>query len=120
MLAQQQFRAELSAHPDNSAAKSLFAYTMLSEDPRRAVTLAREAVNAQPEQASFQYVLGSALFAAGSPQDALQPLQRAAQLDPENVEFHVELAVAYSKAGRYHDSKREQAVALHMKEEPAS
>jgi len=50
-----------------------------------AVKLAREAVEAQPENAAFLDTLGEAYFRAGKIDEAIATEQRALDLEPDNT-----------------------------------
>ncbi len=55
----------------------------------------------QPENAVFQFRLGSTLlFALGRVEESLGPLPEAVRLDPGRAEYHVTYALALSALGR--------------------
>ena len=51
-----------------------------------------------------QYAYGLLLAGTGDLQQAIEHLETAERLDPANVEYHMGLAGAYSKAGRHADA----------------
>jgi tetratricopeptide (TPR) repeat protein len=75
--------------------------SVLSEMNRReeAVSEMREAVRLSPETAAWQHTLGVWNEAAGDRAAALPCLQRAAELDPANGEYHRRLAQALLRDG---------------------
>ena len=66
------------------------ALEALETDPRRAVTLAREALNRKPDAEGF-FVCGLALCDAGECAEGVEALQMAVQLDADHVEAWVAL-----------------------------
>lgn len=66
------------------------ALGLLDEDPRRALTLAREALGRQPDAESF-YVCGLALCVSDETQEGLDALRMSVQLDAEHVDAMVAL-----------------------------
>ena len=54
---------------------------------------------------------GLPLYTTSAPQDAIAPLQKAIEGEPEKPGPHVILASVYEKLGRPDDTKRERAVA---------
>jgi Flp pilus assembly protein TadD len=63
---------------------------------------------------SAQLVLGRALSETGDPRNAVEHLEKTAQLQPDNLEVHLALAKAYSKLGRKEDARRERSLCLEM------
>lgn len=45
---------------------------------------------------------------------AMEHLQEALQLEPDNLETHLALAKAYSKSGRNDDARRERVLCLQL------
>ncbi len=66
------------------------AYSLVDEDPERAVALARDAVRRQPDAEGF-YVLGLACCAVEDAVGGLDALRMAVKLDPEHVDAWVAL-----------------------------
>jgi predicted Zn-dependent protease with MMP-like domain len=67
------------------------ALATIETDPDRAVKLAREALNRQPDAESF-YVCGIALCEAGEPDEGAEALRMAVQLDAGHVDARAALA----------------------------
>ncbi len=60
--------------------------------------------------------LGMSFVAQGKPVDAIAPLETYVKLQPGNPAGHYQLAMAYSRAGRKEDAKREAALQREMAE----
>ncbi len=73
----------------NFQAMNLLAWILLEEgiDTEVAVGWARRASEGSPERADFFDTYGLALYRAGEPEQALIPLGRAVELDPENASY---------------------------------
>jgi tetratricopeptide (TPR) repeat protein len=84
-----QTSARLAAAPDDEkpGMKNDLAWLCARVDERldEAVKLAREAVEAQPENAAFLDTLGEACFRAGKIDEAIAHEQRALELEPDNT-----------------------------------
>lgn len=72
----------------------------------RAVVLFRSLLSAHGRDGRLLFTLGSAELGAGLTDDALDHLSAAARLWPEQFMVHLELARAYTLAGRYDDAER--------------
>ena len=59
-------------------------------------------------------------FSLSELDDAGINLEIAERLDPANVEFHMGLAGAYSKAGRHEDARRERRTSIAIAKESES
>jgi Flp pilus assembly protein TadD len=73
---------------------------------------AQQAVGENPSLPSAQLVLGRSLMETGDLKDALDHLEKALQMEPDNLETHLALAKAYSKSGRKEDARRERLLCL--------
>jgi tetratricopeptide (TPR) repeat protein len=105
-----EFRRELEVDPQCAEARAMLAILLLkSGQSGDAVSLARKAAENQPASPLAQFAYGLTL---ADPHQAIEHLEIAERLDPSNLECHVALAGAYSKAGRYDDARRERKVAL--------
>ncbi|MBC7930920.1 MAG: tetratricopeptide repeat protein, partial [Rubrivivax sp.] len=60
--------------------------------------------------------LGRALVASGRAAEAVEHLQRAAELAPENPEPHYQLSLAYKRMGRSEDAAAESAIVKRIHE----
>lgn len=78
----------LKLQPGNAAALSMFAQVEMSagRDPRQAVEYARRAAASSPT-AGHYYVLATALYHAGAPDEARKFLNKAIEMEPNNNEF---------------------------------
>lgn len=66
----------------------------------QAIAAAREALERDPNYASAHYCLGQLLLRpGGDPQEALQHLKRAVELDPDQPELRLDLLNAYRAVG---------------------
>jgi Flp pilus assembly protein TadD len=77
---------------------------LVGGDAARAIALLQRAVDAAPENASFHDVLGQALAATGSPDQALVQFGEAARLD--RAQFGTKLAERLADAGRNEEAAR--------------
>ncbi len=110
-----QFQQELKVGPANADANVMAAWALLIRNaPAEAVPYARSAVDKEPRLPSAQLVLGRSLLETGDVKGGMENLQKALQLEPDNLETHLALAKAYSKSGRKEDARRERLVCLHL------
>jgi tetratricopeptide (TPR) repeat protein len=70
------------------------------------------AVKLQPDSASLNYMLGLSLYSAGKVQEAFDPLEQAARLNPGDARPHLVFAAALDQASRIADAEREWRAAL--------
>lgn len=112
-LALKELQRELEITPGSGAAHAMIAFVMLQQgDTAAAQPHAETAVKDLPESTMAQYVLGRCLLEEGKPEDALQHLKLAEQKDPANLDVHVCLAAAYSRAARPKEARNERLRAL--------
>jgi len=110
-----EFKHELEVNPTNAPAEVMLAWIpLLDNDGRTALPYAEKAVATDGSLASAQLVLGRALTETGDPKDAIEHLEKTEQAQPDNLEVHIALAKAYSKAGRKEDARRERLLCLEM------
>lgn len=78
----------LRLQPDNAHALSMFAQVEMSpgRDLRQSIEYARRAVASSPT-AGHYYVLATALYHAGEPDEAKKFLNKAVEMEPTNNEF---------------------------------
>ena len=115
--AQQEFQRELAIDPNNPDANAMVAVVMIgagSESP--ALPYAKRAAAAGPSVAVAQYVYGVLLAHAGDAR-GIPYLETAGKLDPTNMEYHIALASAYSRFGRYRDAIRERRTSITLAKE---
>ncbi|MBT8562335.1 hypothetical protein G6717_07090 [Polynucleobacter paneuropaeus] len=104
----------LKTEPGNLAAKELLAYVCGTQgDQYQALQLLKEVVDQPNSTLSALYEYGSLLLNA-SPQEAIEPLERAFRLQPNSFEVLHDLATAYAHVGRRKDAinKYEAAVRI--------
>ncbi len=77
---------------------------LLEEDPRRALSLAREALSRQPDAESF-YVCGLALCESDESEEGLDALRMAVQLDPEHADATVALGCELFDACEFDEAR---------------
>lgn len=89
------------------------ALSLLDEDPGRALTLAREALNRQPDAESF-YVCGLALCEAEEPDEGLEALRMAVKLDSAHVDAWVALGHELFDACEFEEAQTALLAALRL------
>jgi Flp pilus assembly protein TadD len=108
-----EFKRELEITPGNGTAHALLAWAyLLGDNPAEALPNAQKAAQEQPTVATAQLVLGKALVDTGDVGGGTAHLEKALELEPDNLETHLALAKAYSKAGRKEDAQRERQECL--------
>jgi Flp pilus assembly protein TadD len=80
---------------------------LAGRDVERGLVLLREVIQTLPENAPARYALGRGLLQRGDIAGAIENLERASQLEPEEPEFHAQLGQAYLAAGRKADGKNQ-------------
>lgn len=111
----QEFKRELEVSPSNAEANVMLAWTyLLLDEPAQALPFARSAFASQPSLSVSLLVLGRSLVGTGNLKDGAQYLEKAAQIDPNNLEIHIALAHVYSEEGRKVDSWRERQLCLQL------
>jgi Flp pilus assembly protein TadD len=63
----------------------------------------------RPDHADARYLLGKILLAQGKATDAVDQLETAVRLAPEDANIHYQLAQAYQKLGRAEQAERQFA-----------
>ncbi len=111
--AMMEFKRELEVDPKNAEDRALIARQLLQDDQaNEAMGFARRAVVDGPAVPLAQYVYGLLLTQRGELARGLTFLERAEQLDPQNLDYHLALGDAYSKAGRPEQARRERDLAV--------
>ncbi len=106
--------------PGNAAAFAMLAWISLQkDDPASALIYAQKACAGDPKSPLAQLVLGRSLVESGELNRGIGHLETAAKLDPADLENHLALATAYSKAGRKHDAWTERRESMKMASEKA-
>ncbi|HTU46838.1 MAG TPA: tetratricopeptide repeat protein [Bryobacteraceae bacterium] len=109
----QELRRELAINPASAPANAMLAFALLERgDAAAALTPAKAAADEQPNSELSQYVLGRALAEQGNLGSGIQHLEIAEKIDPADLQPHISLATAYSRAGRPQDSRRERIRAV--------
>lgn len=109
---------ELGVNPRSAEARALLALLLVQEgDTSGALPVAKQAAEDGPASATAQYAYGVALKLAGDVGLAIPRLEAALRMDPVKAEYHMTLAGAYSKAGRYEDAVRERRVSIDLARE---
>jgi tetratricopeptide (TPR) repeat protein len=112
-----EFQRELAISPDSADANAMVALVMISTGSEStALPYALRAARDGPSVAVAQYVYGLLLAHAGDAK-AIPYLETAGRLDPTNVEYHIALASAYSRFGRYQDSVKERRTSIALAKE---
>lgn len=116
-----EFEKELDVNPGNQQAQVMVPWALLMKDrAQEALPYAKQVAAAQPKVAAAQLVLGRALAETGDLTGGIQHLEQALQLEPNNLEIHIALAKAYSRAGRDQDARRERMQCLQMTKDEVS
>jgi predicted Zn-dependent protease with MMP-like domain len=89
------------------------ALMLLEENPAQALSLAREALNRQPDAESF-YVVGLALSAADEPEEGIESLRMAVKLDEGHVDAWVALGRELFDACDFEEARGTLLTALRL------
>ena len=110
-----EFQQELTIVPSNPDANVMTAWALLIRNAAaEALPYAQKAANQEPTLPSAQLVLGRSLLETGDLKGGMDHLERALQLEPDNLETHLALAKAYSKSGRGEEARRERTLCLRL------
>ena len=110
-----EFQREADLFPANEQGEIMMAWALLMRrDAKGAMPHAMKAATKAPHLAGAQLVLGRALAETGNLKGGIGHLSEALRLEPENLEVHVALAEAYSRAGNRSRSQRERRICLEM------
>jgi len=110
-----EFERELEVSPHNESALVMAAWALLMRnDAGKALPFAQKAAEGAASLPAAQLALGRALAETGDPREGIEHLERALQLEPNNLETHIALAKAYSLSGRKADAQRERQLCLEM------
>jgi tetratricopeptide (TPR) repeat protein len=109
--AKEQFQKELEIDPRNAGAEYVLAELALQESQwNEAIEHFTEVTKLDAGLTDASLGLGMAFIAEGKPVDAIPPLETYVKVQPGNPAGHYQLAMAYSRAGRKEDAKREAAL----------
>lgn len=104
------FGREIENSPQHALARMQIAYIKLqANDAAAGLPFAEEGVKLHPQQALSQYVLGRLLFDAGQHARAVEVLETARRLAPDEPKIHFSLARAYLRVQRKSDADRARA-----------
>jgi tetratricopeptide (TPR) repeat protein len=110
-----EFEQELKIAPSNADAEVMTAWALLLRNaPAEALPHAQRAVDKKATLPSAQLVLGRSLMETGNLKGGMEHLEKALQLEPDNLETHLALVKAYSKSGRKEDAQRERVLCLRL------
>ncbi len=109
--AKREFDEELSINPNNPGAEYVLGEMARQQDQwPDAIEHFGKAVQLDSSFADALIGLGRSLTAGDKPEQAIQPLEHAAKLQPDNPAVHYHLAIALRRAGKKDDADKEFAV----------
>ncbi|HEY7211505.1 MAG TPA: tetratricopeptide repeat protein [Bryobacteraceae bacterium] len=109
--AKKEFDEELAINPNNPGAEYVLGEMARQQDQwREAIEHFGKAVTLDNGFADALIGLGRSLTAADKPEQAIEPLEHAARLQPENPAVHYHLAIALRRAGKKDEADKEFAV----------
>jgi tetratricopeptide (TPR) repeat protein len=108
--ARREFEAELKLNPHNAAAECVLG-EISRQEAKWPDAIEHFSRATQLDASLFDAFLGHgrALLSAGRAAEAIPPLERAVQLQPQNPMAHLQLGNAYQQAGHKDDAAREFA-----------
>jgi len=110
-----EFHRETELFPANEQGEIMMAWALLMRrEAESAMPHAMKAATMAPRVGGAQLVLGRALAETGNMKEGIGHLSEALRLEPENLEIHIALAEAYSRAGDRSRSQRERRICLEM------
>jgi tetratricopeptide (TPR) repeat protein len=108
--AKEQFQKELEIDPHNAGAEYVLGEMARQESQwNDAIEHFTKATKLDERLTDAWLSLGMAFTAEGKPVEAIPALETYVKLQPGNPAGHYQLAMAYSRAGRKEDAKREAA-----------
>jgi predicted Zn-dependent protease len=114
-VAMQELHRELTTSRDSGAANTMIAMmTLQQDDVPAALSYAEAAVKGSPDSVMARYVLGRCLIEENRISEALEQLKVAEQHDPGNLDVHISLATAYSRAGQPKEAREERLRSLEL------
>ena len=109
--ARKEFEEELKIDPNNAGAEYILGeLSAQGQQWDEAIQHFSRAVALDAGFAEAALGLGSAYVSEGKFAEAIPPLESYVKLQPGNPAGHYQLAIAYSRAGRKEDAKREAAL----------
>ena len=109
--ARKEFEEELTIDPNNAGAEYVLGeLARQGEQLPVAIEHFTRAIRLDAGFADAFLALGTALISEKRYSDAIPPLETAVKLQPGNPTVHYDLAIAYGRAGRQEDAKRESVL----------
>jgi len=109
--AKQELRKEVEINPHNAAAEYVLGELARQENQwPEAIDHFKKATQLDAAMMEAQLGLGMTFVADGKAQEAIPPLESYVKSQPADPTGHYQLAMAYSRAGRREDAKREAAL----------
>ena len=109
--AKEHFKKELEIDPHNAGAEYILGELARQESQwDEAIKRFTKVTKLDAGFTDAFLSLGMSFVAQGKPVDAIAPLETYVKLQPGNPAGHYQLAMAYSRAGRKEDAKREAAL----------
>jgi tetratricopeptide (TPR) repeat protein len=110
-----ELRRELEITPGSGAANAMLAWMLLEQgETDEARPYAEAAAKNDPGLALAQYVLGRWLLEDGQLDSSIEHLRLAEKSDAANVETHMSLGTAYSRAAQPHEAREERLQTLEL------
>jgi tetratricopeptide (TPR) repeat protein len=108
-----QFKTELAVNPHSADANAMISLLLIrAGHDDIALPVAKKAVQDGESTPMAHFVYGVLLTRKGELQEGIEHLETAQKLDPNNLEYHIALAGAYSKFGRNKDARRERLISM--------
>jgi tetratricopeptide (TPR) repeat protein len=118
--AREQFAAELKLNPNDAVAEYEIGQILVAENqPQEAAPRFERALALAPDFAEALLAVARLRSEAKRYDDAIQLLERAVRLQPENESVHYNLMLAYRNVGRPADALREKEVIDKLQRPPA-
>jgi Flp pilus assembly protein TadD len=115
--AEKEFRAELQRFPDDPSSNCYLGEILLNKaSPADAEPLFRVALKANPRYVEALLGLGRTEVGLKRADAAIEPLQRAVEIDPDNFQAHYVLGSAFRQLGRTEEAAKEQKISLAIQE----
>jgi tetratricopeptide (TPR) repeat protein len=108
-----EFRKELGINKHSADANAMISLLLIRAGKDDvALPLAKQAVEDGESTPMAHFVYGVLLTRKGEVAKGIEQLEKAQKLDPNNLEYHIALAGAYSQLGRNEDARRERLTSI--------
>ncbi|MGA7415728.1 MAG: tetratricopeptide repeat protein [Bryobacteraceae bacterium] len=108
-----QFRMELGINKHSADANAMISLLLIRAGRDDvALSMAQQAVEDGESTPMAHFVYGVLLTRQGELARGIEHLEKAQKLDPNNLEYHIALAGAYSKLGRNEEARRERLTSI--------